>query len=131
MRFSSLFIALAVTLACSQAPVQAVAQEAPRIVTVLTVDVAGDTPRFLEFVVRGTAISEQYGGTGSVRVFLSTLAGPITNTVAVVTEYPSLVSMAESVSKINPSAEWQQLVADVQAAGMRVVSNSVSVDISP
>ncbi len=131
MRFSSLFIALAVALACSQAPVQAVAQEAPRVVNVQTYDVAGNTPGFLEFVQRARAISEQYGGTGEVRVFLSTLAGPNTNTVAVVAEFPSLVSLAESNAKIIPSPEWQQLLADFQAAGMRLVSSSVSVDITP
>jgi hypothetical protein len=65
------------------------------------------------------------------RVWQSTLAGPNTGTVAVAVEHPSLVSMAQDGAKVAADAEWQKVVDAFQAAGMRVVSNSVSVEITP
>ena len=48
-----------------------------------------------------------------------------------VNQFPNLVSMAESQTKIFPSPEWQQFIADFQTAGMSVTSNGVSVEITP
>ena len=131
MRINPLFVAVAIFLAGAQAPEQAMAQEGPAVVQVIQIDTGGNLAKFLELTGRLDAISEKYGSTGERRILQSTLAGPNTGSVFVVIEYPNFVSMAESVSKINASPEWAQFVADFQAAGMRVVSNSVSVDISP
>ncbi len=107
------------------------AQEGQAVVQVVQVDIAGNLAKFLQLMWQVAAISEKYGGTGERRILQSTLAGPNTGSVFVVIEYPSLVSFAESNAKIGPSPEWAQFVADSQAAGMRVASNSVSVDITP
>ncbi len=62
---------------------------------------------------------------------MTTLAGPNTNTVIVITEYLNLVSMAQSTAKVVQSEEWQQFIAEFAAAGMCVTSNSVSVEVTP
>ena len=131
MRIGSLLIALALVLTFGLAPNDAVAQDAPRVIQVLFVDVGGDLPKFQEFFTRFDAVAKKYDSTGTARAWLATLAGPNTNTVVVVTEYPSLVSMAQSNAKVVPSAEWQQLAAEFAAAGMRVISNGVSMEITP
>ncbi len=131
VRFSSLLTGLALVLACGLAPNDTVAQDAPAVENVLFVDVAGDFPKFLEFYARFRAIGEKYGSTGTGRVWVATLAGPNTGNVVVVTEYPSFVSMAESNAKTFQTPEWQQAVADFQAAGMSLISNQVIVEATP
>ena len=131
MRIRSLLIGLALVFAFAAAPNPAAAEEAAKVINVATYDVAGDMPKFLEFFERAMAITKQYESSGQSRVWLSTLAGPNTNTLAVATEFPSFVSMAESNAKLMASPEWQKLVADFEAAGMRVLSNWVSVEITP
>ena len=131
MRIVPLFASVAVILACAQAPEQAMAQEGPAVVQVIQVDTGGNMAKFMELSAKIGAVNEKYGSTGERRILQSTLAGPNTGTVFVVIEYPSFVSMAESVSKVNASPEFAQLVAEAQAAGLSIVSNSVSVDINP
>ena len=131
MRIVPLFASVAIILACAQAPEQAMAQEGPAVVQVVQVDIAGNLARFMELMGQVDAINEKYGSTGERRILQSTLAGPNTGTVFIVIEFPNFVSMAESVSKINASPEFAQLGAEAQAAGLRIVSNSVSVDITP
>ena len=113
------------------APLPAQAQDAPKVSNVLTFDVGGDVPAFLGFVERRNKIAERLGTKGVLRVYQSTLAGPQTGAVIVVVEYASLASMAADQAKVNADPEWQQFVAEVQAAGMTMVSNSVAVEITP
>ncbi len=131
MRIGSLLIGLALVLACGSAPNDAVAQDAPAVNNVLFIDTGGDLPKFLEFFTRFGAIAEKYDSTGTPRVFMTTLAGPNTGSVIVVTEFPNFVSMAESQTKVNQSPEFQQFAADFAAAGMSVASSSVSVEVTP
>lgn len=131
MRIGSLLIVIALVLTFGLAPSSAVAQDAPAVNNVLFIDVGGDLPKFLEFFTRFGAIAEKYDAGGTSRVWMATLAGPLTNNVVVVTEFPNLVSMAESQAKVNQSPEFQQFVADFAAAGMRVTSNQVTVEVTP
>jgi hypothetical protein len=131
MRIASVLVGLALALCVSLGSSQALAQEAPRVNNVLFFDTGGDLAKFQGFFGRAQAIAKQHGGTGTSRLWVATYAGPNTNMVVVVTEYPNLVSMAESAQKVGSTKEWQQLVADVQAAGMRIVSNSVTVEATP
>ncbi len=131
MRITSLMIGLALVFAFTLAPSQSMAQAAPKVINVITYDVAGDMPKFLELYKRAMVIIEKYESTGESRLWISTLAGPNTGTVAVAIEYPSLVSMAESGAKVFPSPEWQKLIGDFEATDMRLLSNAVAVDITP
>jgi hypothetical protein len=131
VRITSLLIGLALVFAFAMAPSPSMAQAAPKVINVLTYDVAGDMPKFLELYKRAMVIMEKYGSTGESRLWTSTFAGPNTGTVAVAIEYPSMVSMAESGAKVFPSPEWKKLTDEFGATDMRILSNSVSVDITP
>ncbi len=131
MRITSLLIGLALVFAFAMVPSQSMAQAAPKVINVLTYDVAGDMPKFLELYKRAMVVIEEYGSSGESRLWVATLAGPNAGTVAVAIEYPSMVAMAQSGEKVFPSPEWQKLVADFEATDMRILSNGVSVDITP
>ena len=131
MRFTSLLIGLAFVFAFTLVPSQSMAQAMPKVINVATYDVAGDMPKFLAFYKRAVAVAEKYGSTGKSRLWVSTLAGPNTGSVAVATEYPSMLSMAQSGEKIFNTPEWQKLVAEFGAAGMRPISSSVAADFTP
>jgi hypothetical protein len=131
MRITSLLIGLVFAMAFTLAPSQSTAQAPPKVINVLTYDVAGDMPKFMELYKRAMVIMEKYGSAGESRLWVATLAGPNTGTVAVAIEYPSMASMVESGNKIFPSPEWQKLISDFEATDMRVRSNGVSVDITP
>jgi hypothetical protein len=131
MRITSLLIALALVFAFTLAPSRTMAQAAPKVINVSTYDVAGDMPKFLEFYKRAIAIAEKYGSTGESRLWVSTFAGPNTGSVAVATEYPSMLSMAQSGEKLLLTPEWQQLVADFEATDMRAISSSLAADLTP
>ena len=107
------------------------AQEAPRVINVLAIDTGGDTDKFLGFAKRAREITEKHGGTGRQRVWLSTLAGPNTGSVIVAVEYPSMISMAQSQAKVNTTPDWQKFIDDFQKSGMRVVSSSLSTEVTP
>ena len=113
------------------APLPAQAQDAPKVSNVLAFAAGADVPTLLGFVERGSKIAERLGNKGVVRVFVSTLAGPNTGSVAIVIEHESLASMAAEQAKTNADPEWQKLVADIQASGITLVSNSVAVEITP
>ncbi len=131
MRHAILLSGLALVFTFILCVGQASAQEPPKVINVLSVDAGGDTDKFLEFAKRAREITEQHGGTGSQRVWLSTLAGPNTGSVIVAVEYPSMVSMAQSQAKVNSTPEWQKFIDDFQKSGMRVVSSSLWVEIMP
>ena len=131
MRIKSAVLGLALALSFGLASTPATAQEAPHVIVVLTIDVNGDLPGFLKLVSRARQISAQYESRGQQRVWQATLAGAGTNEIFVAVEYPSLVAYAQDTSKLAASSEWQQFIRDFQAAGMCVVSNSMSVERTP
>jgi hypothetical protein len=91
--------------------------------------VGRDLAKFTELSKRAQTINQKYASTGKARMWLAAIAGPDSNRVIVTVEYPSLVAMAQSISKVNSSPEWMQLVADAQATSIRPISNSVVVEI--
>jgi hypothetical protein len=97
----------------------------------MTYDVAGDMPKFVELYKRAMVIMEKYGSTGASRLWMATYAGANAGRIAVAIEYPSMVSMAQSGEKVFSSPEWQKLSDDFDATDMRLLSSSVSVDITP
>ena len=93
----------------SEFPSQAVARAAPKVITY---DVAGDMPKFLDIYKRAVGVAEQYGASGKSRVRVASFAGDNTNTVAVATEYQDMVSTARAGAEIASSPEWQKLVSE-------------------
>jgi hypothetical protein len=131
VRITSLLIGLALVFAFAMVPSQSTAQAAPKVINVMTYDVAGDMPKFLDLYKRAMVIMENYGSTGESRLWMATYAGANAGRVAVAIEYPNMVSMAQSGGKVFSSPEWQKLSDDFEATEMRLLSNSVSVDITP
>jgi hypothetical protein len=132
MRITTFLVGLALVFAFAVAPSQSAAQQpAPKVVNVLTYDVAGDIAGFVQFYRRAMEIMLQHDSTGEGRLWLATLAGANAGMVTVAIEYPNMVSMAESAAKVFPTPEWQKLVADFDATQMRVLSNSVMEDRTP
>jgi hypothetical protein len=105
--------------------------EAPHVVNVLVFDVGANLAKFREVSQRAQSIGEKYGSAGKARIWMSQFAGNNTGTVVVVVEYPNLTAMAQSMSKVNTSPEWRQLVADVQGGGIKLLSNSVLMELPP
>jgi hypothetical protein len=127
------FFAILLTGLClaMMLPTGALAQEAPKVINVLNIDTNGDQDAFLALFKRVEGIRERLGVPGTSRVWQATLAGEGTGSTFVAVEYPNLVAMAQSISKMSADEGWQQLVDDFQKAGMSVNSNSTSVEITP
>jgi hypothetical protein len=107
----------------------AAAQEPPRVTNVIVFDVGADMAKFTELSKRARAIREKYQSTGKVRLWMSAFAGPNTNRVVVTVEYPSLVAMAQSWSKVTASPEWQKLIADARVTNIKRLSDSVLIEM--
>jgi hypothetical protein len=105
--------------------------QGPTVINVLSINDNGDQPGLLDIVKRVRAINERLGNKGTSRVWQATLAGEGTNAIFVAIEHPSLVSMAQDNAKLQADAEWQKIVDEFEKKGMSVLSNSVSVEITP
>ena len=105
--------------------------QAPTVINVLSINDNGDLPGLLDIVKRVRAINQRLGNKGTSRVWQATLAGEGTNAIFIAIEHPSLVSMAQDNAKLQADAEWQKIVDEFEKKGMSVLSNSVSVEITP
>ena len=105
--------------------------QAPTVINVLSINDNGDLPGLLDIVKRVRAINQRLGNKGTSRVWQATLAGEGTNAIFVAIEHPSLVSMAQDNAKLQADTEWQKIVDEFEKKGMSVLSNSVSVEITP
>ncbi len=105
--------------------------QAPTVINVLSINDNGDLPGLLDIVKRVRAVNQRLGNKGTSRVWQATLAGEGTNAIFVAIEHPSLVSMAQDNAKLQADAEWQKIVDEFEKKGMSVLSNSVSVEITP
>ena len=115
-------------LACG-GPTPVMAQGAP-VVNVITFDVGGNLPGFLEDLQKGRVINDRLQTGGTVRYFQSTLAGSSVGNVTVGVEYPNLEAMAAATTKQNADPEWQQFVRDT-VSKYEIISNSLIVDVTP
>jgi len=105
--------------------------QGPTVINVLTINANGDQPGLLDIVKRVRTINERLGNKATSRVWQATLAGEGTNAIFIAIEHSSLVSMAQDNAKLQADAEWQKLVDEFAKKGMSVLSNSVSVEITP
>jgi hypothetical protein len=78
---------------------------------------------------RVAAIATKIQDPGHARYWLSTWGGPDSGHVIIAIEYPSLVSLAESEAKMNASPEFAKWLVDVQASGIKQLSNSVVTEL--
>ena len=103
----------------------------PAVENVLIFDTGGQMQKFLGFAERAQEIRTRLGAAGTQRVWFASYGGPSPGAVIVTIEFPSLSAFAAAESKAAASAEWNQFVAEVAAAGIRIMSNAVLTDVTP
>ena len=123
-------IVAAVTAVSSAAPA-APAAGPPHVTEVVVLDVGANMQKFIELSKRVDAIAAKTQAPGHARYWMSTWGGPDSGHVIIAIEYPSLASLAESVAKMNASPEFAKWLADVQASGIKQLSNSVVTELQP
>jgi hypothetical protein len=101
----------------------------PRVTEVIVLDVGANMSKFVDLSSRVDAIAAKYQSTGQARYWISAWAGSETGHVIVTIEYPSLVSMAQSVAKINASPEFAKWMTEAQASGIKQLSESVAIEL--
>jgi hypothetical protein len=101
----------------------------PRVTDVFVLDVGANMQKFIDLTSRVNAIAAKYQSTGQARYWISTWAGPEAGHVIVTIEYPSLVSMAQSVAKLNGSPEFAKWLTEAQASGIKQLSESVVTEL--
>jgi hypothetical protein len=119
------FMVEAVTTVSSAAP-----PPAPRVTQVIVLDVGAHMQKFLEFARRMDAIQTKYQSAGKARVWQSTWAGSEAGRVIVTVEYPSLRSLAESDDKTRGAPELATLIGELDASGIKVLSDSLVTEVS-
>ncbi len=109
------------------APSPSVAQESQAVAQVITLAVApADVPAFMERVGRAQAINDRLETGARIEVWMSTVAGTESNQISVVVHSDGIESWASSQAANNADEEWQALLAEIQASGVIVISNSIS-----
>ena len=129
-------IQVTLVLSCMVATVAAVSSAAPptgppRVTDVIVLDVGANMQKFNDLSTRVNAIATKYQSTGKTRYWATMWAGSEVGRVVVTIEYPSLVSMAESIAKMEASSEFQQWRKDAQASGIKQLSESVVTELRP
>lgn len=120
-----------VVAAAFAVPVTMQAAESQKVAAVISVKVTGDTQVYLGKVKSLQAINKRLG-IPAARVWRETMAGDATDTIHIVTEYPSLAAWAEGNGKLNADPEGNKLIRDLDASGIRtVVGRSLMVDETP
>jgi cell fate (sporulation/competence/biofilm development) regulator YlbF (YheA/YmcA/DUF963 family) len=98
---------------------------------VLSVQIQGDSQAWLDRVKQANVIRTRLN-VATVRVAQATLAGEVTGTYFVDSEYPSLAAYADAVAKLEADAEWQALLKQFRAAtDSKVVASALYVDRTP
>jgi hypothetical protein len=115
----------AVTAVSSAAP-----PPAPHVTEVIVLDVGAHMQKFLELARRMDAIQAKYQGTGKVHIWQGSWAGNESGHVIVTVEYPSLLSLAESGDRTRGAPELVPFFADLDASGIKVLSESLVTEVS-
>ncbi len=122
-------LALLACLALLSTPGAAFAAEPPKVLVVVAVR-AQDREAYLEKVATLEAITKRLG-LPTARVWRATLAGEGTDTIYIVTEYPSQAAMAEAQQKVAGDPEARRVLRDIEKSGVRtVVDRSLLVEMS-
>ncbi len=122
MALSLIASGMAVSAADAPAP-------APHVTEVIVLDVGANMQKFVDLANRVNAITKKLQVGGTARYFISSYAGEGTGRVIVTVEHSSLVAMAQSVSKLNASPEFQKWQADAQASGIKQLSSSIVTEL--
>jgi hypothetical protein len=119
----------AMTTALAQSPPNA----NPPVIEIIVVDVGANVPaavpKLIDIMKKAKAIATKAGTKGSARLWAANWAGPDSGRFIIAVENPSLGVMAADGPKMQTSPEWQKLIADFYAAGFKVVSQSLLMEV--
>jgi hypothetical protein len=106
-------------------------QPAPQhMMEVIVLDAGGNMQKLTELINRSLAIVARIPAyKGKVRAWTTTWAGTETGKVVVTVEFPSLADVATSGEALRASPEWSKWGADFQAAGMKILSESLNTEL--
>jgi hypothetical protein len=119
------FMVAVVTAVSSAAP-----PPAPHVTEVIVLDVGAHMQKFLELTKRMDAIQSKYQSTGKAHIWQGSWAGSESGHVIVTVEYPSLLSLAQSEDRTRGAPELASLIAELDASGIRVLSESLVTEVS-
>jgi hypothetical protein len=103
----------------------------PHVSNVVVLDVGANMQKFIDLSHRMDALTAKLQSTGKARFWDTTWAGSNAGHLVVVVEYPSLASMAASQEKMMASPEYAKWIADAEASGIKVVSQSLLTEVHP
>jgi hypothetical protein len=103
---------------------------APHVTEIIVLDVGAHMQKLLELSKRMEAIQTKYQSTGKARIWEGSWAGSEAGRVIVTVEYPSLRSLAESQDRTRGVPELEALFAEVDASGIKVLSDSLVTEVS-
>jgi len=129
MKIKTIFIASCMIAAAAAISAADQARSAPHVTEVITLDVGGNMPKFMEMSKQVDGILRTLQFTGTVRYYVTTWAGTGSGHVIVTVEYASLISLAQQLAKLNASAEFRKWEADMQASGIKVLSESLVTEL--
>ena len=92
-------------------------------------DSGGNPAQMVELAGRANAIATKAGGQGKQRVFNVAFGGTSSDNVVIVVEFPNMAALADSFAKVGASPEFQELASEFRAAGIRLISRSIMVEI--
>ena len=102
---------------------------APAAGVTFVLDPGGQPAEVVRFAKRANAIAEELGAAGKQRIFSVAFGGPTSDHVVIVVEFPNMAALAASSSKMSASPEYQKLTAEIRAAGIRLISRSIMVEM--
>lgn len=128
------FILAAVLALCAAQTASAQTAPGPSPVVLVMVVELGATatasfPKLVELMKRAGELAKKEGdAAGKARLYAPTLGGA-TNQMVIVVEFPSLAAFAAAETAHAQNAEWQKITADAIAAGLKLVSRTLSTEV--
>lgn len=101
----------------------------PKIVVVLHFDASNDTTKLLTLTKKAMDIYAKQGCGCNTRVWGGGFGGDGGTTI--VTEFPSMVAMAQYTAKRDASPEWMQFIAEAMVAGFKSPTSSLLAEMTP
>ena len=127
-RFVGSIAALAMTIGVAAT---ALAADPPAVVQFVSLGAAADGDVLLAEAEATREIFKRLGIKATRRYLQATLAGNFSGTLSLMIEYPNLAALADAQAKLANDEAWQKYLEKLEAAGLRVQSNSLWVDVTP
>jgi hypothetical protein len=101
----------------------------PKVAVLLHFDSSNDRDKLLGLVKKAMAVDAKLGCSCTTRVWGGGFGGD--GGVTIVTEYASLVAMAQYSARRDASTDWAQFITEAMASGIKPGVSSVIDDVTP